>query len=845
MQRKALGILGLLALILVAIGFGYWDMLNSEKLRVAQEKSAPVNVVGDAAVTSGNTSNGEPQPIGRFETAPKGGGADGVTAEAPKPEPVQSAAGTKRNATGETSTVPATAPPVATEPSAAPRETTPPSTRQAASDGLDQDQPAEVPGDGAPRAGRSASQASDASPNADSQVADAASNEPNFDILRVEPSGETVVAGNARPNAMVAMIDGGKKIGEAKANSEGQFALALDAPLKPGEHSISLQATDGKGPATASRQTAIVSVPQDGRSGQVLAMIDSPDGPSRIVEMPKADGAAGNQNTEATADVPTDIAKSTTDGQGDETQLAMGDAAPDFDRIAGGKSDRAKVDAAGKSAGTDSETDDALSKEPAVERDARAKASASPSDDDRVAMRMPNSPDTNAATSVAETAGPSNAGSSPTSIEANEATKQDSIAADREASAAGAEGSKVAAPLLRVEAVELQGETISVAGAATSGAKVRVYVDNALVAEDDASRNDRFLASGKAELSIGRHLVRADQLNAGGDVVARAEVPFDRPEGERVAAIASAGTAGASGSNSPVGSDAVPDATVATTATRHLSAAGGGGAETEIASVAAPGRTNTSDGNYPARIADQKASADRSVEAPAIGRNTAAASTDSKSAATDSSGSSASGSVAAASAAKGAMVDKAEKSVRVRPAASVEAAQNSVSAPSEVSSDNTAVAGTGGEVVAGKSGNITQFADSQAQSAPASVKATTDRDIPVHEQAEVSASAQIGGVGQGGVEQANSRSRLDMAFDGTADDADLAPGAVNRQAALTPVEGRVIIRRGDTLWQISRETYGAGRRYTVIYFANGQQIRNPDLIYPGQVFRLPSDGGNG
>lgn len=62
------------------------------------------------------------------------------------------------------------------------------------------------------------------------------------------------------------------------------------------------------------------------------------------------------------------------------------------------------------------------------------------------------------------------------------------------------------------------------------------------------------------------------------------------------------------------------------------------------------------------------------------------------------------------------------------------------------------------------------------------------------------------------------------------------------QPALETVEGRVIIRRGDTLWRISRETYGQGRRYTVIYLANGDQIRNPDLIYPGQVFRMPKDG---
>jgi nucleoid-associated protein YgaU len=49
----------------------------------------------------------------------------------------------------------------------------------------------------------------------------------------------------------------------------------------------------------------------------------------------------------------------------------------------------------------------------------------------------------------------------------------------------------------------------------------------------------------------------------------------------------------------------------------------------------------------------------------------------------------------------------------------------------------------------------------------------------------------------------------------------------------------VIIKRGDNLWRISREMYGHGLRYSTIYQANKDQIRNPDRIYPGQVFMLP------
>jgi nucleoid-associated protein YgaU len=48
-----------------------------------------------------------------------------------------------------------------------------------------------------------------------------------------------------------------------------------------------------------------------------------------------------------------------------------------------------------------------------------------------------------------------------------------------------------------------------------------------------------------------------------------------------------------------------------------------------------------------------------------------------------------------------------------------------------------------------------------------------------------------------------------------------------------------IVQPGNSLWRIARRSYGDGLRYTTIYQANREQIRNPDLIYPGQVFTLP------
>jgi hypothetical protein len=50
---------------------------------------------------------------------------------------------------------------------------------------------------------------------------------------------------------------------------------------------------------------------------------------------------------------------------------------------------------------------------------------------------------------------------------------------------------------------------------------------------------------------------------------------------------------------------------------------------------------------------------------------------------------------------------------------------------------------------------------------------------------------------------------------------------------------RIVVQPGNSLWRIARRVYGAGVRYTVIYQANRDMIRDPDLIYPGQIFALP------
>ena len=62
-----------------------------------------------------------------------------------------------------------------------------------------------------------------------------------------------------------------------------------------------------------------------------------------------------------------------------------------------------------------------------------------------------------------------------------------------------------------------------------------------------------------------------------------------------------------------------------------------------------------------------------------------------------------------------------------------------------------------------------------------------------------------------------------------------ADPAVEPAAAPT----QVIIQPGNNLWKLSRQIYGKGMMYTVIYEANKDQIRKPELIYPGQIFLTP------
>lgn len=62
---------------------------------------------------------------------------------------------------------------------------------------------------------------------------------------------------------------------------------------------------------------------------------------------------------------------------------------------------------------------------------------------------------------------------------------------------------------------------------------------------------------------------------------------------------------------------------------------------------------------------------------------------------------------------------------------------------------------------------------------------------------------------------------------------------VEEEGDLTNPIRLVTVQPGNTLWGISRRSYGEGTLYVRVFEANRGRIRNPDLIYPGQVFTVP------
>lgn len=104
---------------------------------------------------------------------------------------------------------------------------------------------------------------------------------PVFDTVRVEPSGDTVVAGHGAADSKIALMSGDKVIAEVDADGAGNFVM-IPPPLAPGDYLLSLRSTGKDRAAIDSQQNITVSVPQRGEKNVVVALAE-PGKPSVIL----------------------------------------------------------------------------------------------------------------------------------------------------------------------------------------------------------------------------------------------------------------------------------------------------------------------------------------------------------------------------------------------------------------------------------------------------------------------------------------------------------------------------------------------------------------------------------
>ena len=524
---------------------------------------------------------------------------------------------------------------------------------------------------------------------ADGQTVDAETKlpVPQFDLLRVEPDGSTVIAGRAQPGTTVEVVTGDAVLTKAPVGRTGDFAAVLDVPLAPGDYQITLREVRSGEVLAESEEIATVSVPDDDPAA-LLVMVTKPGEASRLLTQPEAATEEPALSAEART---SDVAESGQSSSSTDERVAAvsadqasGEAAPQPETASG--------QAASETAPAASETRSAALEPQAEQRDASVGTPV-----------------------VSERAEP--AADEPKNLRTLD----------------------LADARLRIDAVEIEGSKLFVAGsAAPVGANVRVYANGKRIGDSPVSASERFLVEADHALPVGQHTISADLMMHGSDASSmRVAVPFARPSGNQVAAVAAPDAV--TERLAPVRQRA--QSTDATDTTTHGSPDGDGAtAETTVVDRA------------------QEAGSATEVQPPRQ---------------------------------EEAEVERKTVVVRKKPAAETiepkPAADTDRMVKAEKTGDTEPVA-------------VPERTASQEESRVASVQ--EKRPTP-----------------------------------------EVAPSApqVVVQPALEPRDGSVIIRRGDTLWQISRRVYGRGVRYTTIYLANTDQIVNPDFIEPGQVFKVPED----
>ncbi|MDR3472793.1 MAG: LysM peptidoglycan-binding domain-containing protein [Devosia sp.] len=622
-----------------------------------------------------------------------------------------------------------------------------------------------------------------------------------FGLVRAEPDGSLVIAGTAKPGENVQVFADDTLLGEAKAEASGDWVLVPDKAIATGgvELTLGIAGSNARAP-----QSYVVAI-DPARKAAPLVVASEPGQMSKVLQGLASAKLAPAETAVATVATPAPVPGST-------APATVGAVAP-------------------KAAPADTPTTTAATSGAALPAAASAPQSA---------VAAP------ATTSTA--ASPSPAPAKP----AAGASTQVAIASPN---AAPAKPAEEAVPTIApsIDAIEIEGDKDFFAGNAPDGATVRLYVNDQYIA-DAVAGGGRWLVEGHGALTQHTQVVRIDVLKAGtAEVLARAEVNFvidipavpakPQPEAPAVAVAQSRAPLANSPAVEPKAAAAKP---VAQATTSAPSVAVPVGTAAEVANVPTP----------TAQAVNQPSEAVKSVN-----QGTAAASTNQP--------------IALAAEANRPLVTQGAASVAATGGAAeaVAATEPPVSSwrapPVELPNDlgmasaapaaeaaptvseATAVPTAAASSVAG-TGQAPTAAPAVASTTPASPSAVPPASSPPVAVAENPAARAPNtappqqpstGVAATPVAPAPPASAAAAAAEtaGTAGNSlpTLVAEPVGEPGSGRFVSGKAIIRHGDNLWTIAQRVYGSGLRYTTIYQANDEQIRNPHWIYPGQVFDLP------
>ena len=129
---------------------------------------------------------------------------------------------------------------------------------------------------------------------------------PTFDVVRVNPRGDSVIAGRAVPGNTVQIFDGGKLSGNVVADERGEWIYLPSEPLPSGDRELSLIARNPDGVETRSESNVVLAIPAPGKAGdgakpatmmrQALAVLVSnkKEESSRVLQAPAAASKVGD-----------------------------------------------------------------------------------------------------------------------------------------------------------------------------------------------------------------------------------------------------------------------------------------------------------------------------------------------------------------------------------------------------------------------------------------------------------------------------------------------------------------------------------------------------------------------